>query len=244
MDPKISEVLKQLHMGEINRRDFIRAAGLLGLSIGAAEILSACAPETFQEATSDAQIQYEGYKTVPTSPHTFLTPEATNTPVTPPKINTWFCQACGERFTKIEQMEAHLLNVHVRLLPEVNRVDEPTFSEYLVDVKRFDEKNTIFSRIAWDEAYQQRVGKVMPFVTLTDSAFMEGNALVAGAIHVDDTAGSLHPYYPGYFGHIREFGGLYNWEDEVNPEKYKIEDSAEMSERVKKVARFYGADLV
>lgn len=244
MDPKFAEVLRKLHLGEINRREFIRAAGLLGLSIGAAEILSGCAPETIQKATSDAQIQYEGYKTVPTSPHTFLTPEATNTPVTPPKINTWFCQACGERFTKIEQMEAHLLKVHVRLLPEINRVDEPTFSEYLINVKRFDEKNTIFSRIAWDEAYQQRVGNIMPFVTLTDPAFMEGNALVAGAIHVDDTAGSLHPYYPGYFGHIREFGGLYNWEDEVNPEKYKIEDPAEMSLRVKQVARFYGADLV
>ena len=144
MDQKIAEVLRMLHMGEINRRDFLRAAGLLGISVGAAEILSACTPEKTQNALSDAQIQYEGYKTVPTSPHTFITPEATNTPVTPPKINTWFCQACGERFTKMEDMQDHLLNVHVRLLPEINLVEEPTFTEYLLDVKRFDEKNTIF----------------------------------------------------------------------------------------------------
>ncbi len=244
MDQKIAEVLRKLHLGEITRREFLRSAGLLGLSVGAAEILSACAPEIDQNALSDAQIQYEGYKTVPTSPHSFLTPEATNTPVVPPKINVWLCQACGARFTKMEEMQDHLINVHVRLLPEINLVEEPTFTEYLVNVKRFDEKNTIFSRVAWDEEYQARVGNVMPFVTLTDPSFQEGNALVAGAIQVDDKAGSFHPYYPGYFGHIRDNDGLYGWEDEVNPQKYKIEDPAEMSERIKKVARFYGADLV
>ena len=165
MDPKISEVLQKLQMGEINRRDFIRAAGLLGLSVGAAEILSACAPDSTQIDPNKAQIQYEGYKTVPTSPHTFLTPEATNTPLPQPKLYTWYCQACGQRFSKMEELQSHLMEVHSRLLPEVKRVDKPTFTDYLVDVKRFDEKNTIFSRIAWDEEYQQRVGKVMPFVT-------------------------------------------------------------------------------
>ena len=244
MNKNISDLLIKLKEGNINRREFIRAAGLLGMSIGTAEILASCSSLKKPTSLSDAQIQYKGYDTVPTSPFKHITPEATNTPIPQPKLYTWFCQACGQRFAKMEELQDHLMKVHSRLLPEIKRVDEPTFTDYLVDVKRFDEKNTIFSRIAWDEDYQQRVGKVMPFVTQTDPSFMEGNALVAGAIHVDDTAGSLHPYYPGYFGHIREFGGLYNWEDEVNPEKYPISDPALMSERIKQVARIYGADLV
>lgn len=244
MNSKISELLNKLKQGDISRRDFIRTAGLLGMSIGAAEVLAACSVGKKPDSISDAQIQYEGYKTVPTSPYQHMTPEATNTPIPAPKQYTWLCQACGARFTKINELEKHFLNVHARLLPEIKRVEESTFRQYLTNVKRFDEKNTIFSRIAWDEEYQQRVGNVMPFVTLDDVSFMEGNALVAGAIYVDQTAGSLHPYYPGYFGHIREFGGLYGWEDEVNPSKFPIDDPEDMSERIKEVARFYGADLV
>ncbi len=244
MNSKISELIDKLKQGDISRREFIRTAGLLGMSIGAAEVLAACSAGSKPEALSDAQIQYEGYDTVPTSPFQHITPEATRTSVPTPKQYTWLCQACGARFTKIDELQQHLLNVHARLLPEIKRVDEPTYRQFLKNVKRFDEKNTIFSRIAWDTEYQQRVGGVMPFVTLDDPSFMEGNALVAGAIYVDDTAGSLHPYYPGYFGHIREHGGLYGWEDEVNPSKFTIDDPADMSERVKEVARFYGADLV
>ncbi len=243
-DFKISRIIKQLQNGEINRREFIRAAGLLGISIGTAEILSACSPKNKITSKTDAQIQYEGFQTVPTSPVQFLTPEATNTPLPIQKENMWLCQACGERFLKKDQLQEHLMVVHARVLPEIKRVEEPTFTQYLVDVQRFDEKNTIFSRIAWDEAYQQRVGNVMPFVTLTDPSFQEGNALVAGAIQVDDKAGSFHPYYPGYFGHIREFDGLYGWEDEVSDQKFPVDDPELMSEKIKKVARFYGADLV
>jgi epoxyqueuosine reductase len=73
---------------------------------------------------------------------------------------------------------------------------------------------------------------------------LEGRALVAGSIYVDKTAGSLHPQYGGYFGHLRGVGGLYNWDDPVNPDPYPVSDPAEMSEWIKRVARFYGADLV
>jgi reductive dehalogenase len=61
---------------------------------------------------------------------------------------------------------------------------------------------------------------------------------------VDDTAGALHPYYPGYFGHVREDAGLYGWDDPVNAVQLPVDDPAWMSERIKTVARLYGADLV
>ena len=245
MEPKLAELLRRLQNGDINRRDFIRTAGLLGISFGAAEILSACSPNSSLKTPSDIQYQYEGYKTVPTSPHYFITPESTSAPTAEPKLHMWYCSVCGEKFSSALAIQNHVLETHTWILPEVRQVDEPTYYQFLTDkVKKFDERNTIFSRIAWDEGYQQRVGKVMPFVTQTDPSFLEGNALVAGAIYVDQTAGSFHPYYPGYFGHIRDNGGLYSWDDEINPEKYPIGDPAEMSDRIKKVARFYGADLV
>jgi ferredoxin len=245
MEPKLAELLQKLQNGDINRRDFIRTAGLLGFSIGAAEILAACSPNKSLKTPSGIQYQYEGYKTVPTSPHYFLTPESTSTPTSEAKVNMWYCSVCGEKFSSALAIQNHVLETHTWILPEVRQVDEPTYYQFLTDkVKQFDERNTIFSRIAWDEDYQQRVGKVMPFVTQTDPSFLEGNALVAGAIFVDQTAGSFHPYYPGYFGHIRDNGGLYSWDEEINPEKYPIGDPVEMSDRIKKVARFYGADLV
>lgn len=45
MNEKISRLREQLQQGEITRRDFIRYASLLGLSLGAAEALAACGPE-------------------------------------------------------------------------------------------------------------------------------------------------------------------------------------------------------
>ena len=40
---RISELQEQLRQGTITRRDFLRYASLLGLSVGAAEALAACA---------------------------------------------------------------------------------------------------------------------------------------------------------------------------------------------------------
>ena len=61
-DPKIEELLNKLREGGLNRREFIRIAGLLGISAGAAEILSACGSGINPKATSDVQIQYEGFE--------------------------------------------------------------------------------------------------------------------------------------------------------------------------------------
>jgi len=42
---RISELQEQLRQGKVSRRDFLRYASLLGLSVGAAEALTACAPK-------------------------------------------------------------------------------------------------------------------------------------------------------------------------------------------------------
>ena len=42
---RLSELQEKLRLGQITRRDFLRYATLLGVSVGAAEALAACAPK-------------------------------------------------------------------------------------------------------------------------------------------------------------------------------------------------------
>jgi NAD-dependent dihydropyrimidine dehydrogenase PreA subunit len=129
-------------------------------------------------------------------------------------------------------------------LPEIQRVDQPTYDQFLQGVERFDEKNTVFSRTGWDEEYQALVQEYQVKAPEDDWDRVEGRALTAGAIYADATAGTLHPNYYGYFGHVRGAGGLYDWDDPVSPVQYPVSDPAWMTERIKEVARFYGANLV
>jgi ferredoxin len=98
----------------------------------------------------------------------------------------------------------------------------------------------------WDEKYQRLLRAVTVRISSQSMQPMalEGKALVAGAIYVDQTAGSLVPGYSGYAGHVRDSGGLYSWDDPLSPVQLPVSDLRGMSERIKKVARFYGADLV
>lgn len=245
MNQKLSEILRQLRHGEISRRDFVRAAALLGFGVGAAEVLAGCVPAATMTPTSDVQLHFEGFDTVPTYALSHIAPEETRTPVSEGLATTWYCASCGKRFSTIEAFKTHALAEHVWKLPEIAQVEESTFRKYLnSDIQRFDEKNTIFSRLAWDEELQKREAEAATRTTRGGKEALAGAALVAGAIYVDQTAGSLHPYYPGYFGHIREVGGLYNWDDPVNQEKYPVSDPVVMTEKIKEVAHFYGADLV
>jgi len=140
----------------------------------------------------------------------------------------------------------HILTEHARKIPGARRVSRPTYDPFLVGpVERFDQKNTVFSRTVWDEEYKKLLSEVTPRKRReSPSEMLEGRALVAGSIYVDRTAGSLHPNYRGYSGHVRGVGGLYGWDDPVNSEKYPVTDPTEMSKQIKRVARFYGADLV
>ena len=163
------------------------------------------------------------------------------------------CAACGKQYPTREALQTHAVEMHGKRLPEIRRVEKPTYSEFMTDqVERFDERNVAFSRIAWDLDYQakfqQAVQKGMAKSAKRSPeeqwAAIEGQALVAGAIYVDDTAGSLDESYTGYNGHMDGVGGLYGWEDPVNKTQFPVADPAWMSGRIKTVAKFYGASLV
>ena len=254
---QLAELERRLNQGHISRRDFLRSASLLGLALGAGEVLAACGmrPET--------PLLIDPMETIYKFPHRTTTPDGSGNTRTPSAPGTgavdettvgaaakskqviWYCGCCGQRFRTLEDLKKHTAAEHAWRLPATQRVDQPTYSEYLVgDVQRFDEKNTVFSRAAWDKPYQLQVQEATAKAPQGDWETFEGNALVAGAIYVDATAGSLHPNYYGYFGHLNDTGGLYGWEDPVNPVQLPKPDPQWMTERVKQAARFYGADLI
>jgi Fe-S-cluster-containing hydrogenase component 2 len=75
LNGRISELQEQLRQGKISRRDFLRYASLLGLSVGAAEALAACAPKPTPTTAPPK----------PTSPPAPTTAAPTTAPPTPPK---------------------------------------------------------------------------------------------------------------------------------------------------------------
>jgi ferredoxin len=139
-----------------------------------------------------------------------------------------------------------MLTAHVTKVPGARQVEEPTYKRYLNgEIARFDQKNIVFSRMIWDKEYIAKAGS-QPQRTWRESAeeLAQGRALRTGSIWVDDNVGSLAPQYRGFSGHVRGFGGLYDWDDPAAPQKSPIGTPEEMSARVKEAARFYGADLV
>jgi len=75
LQKRVFELQEKLRQGEITRRDFLRYATLLGLSLGAAEALAACAPKPTPTP-------------VPPTP-TPAPPTPTPTPVPAPKFYGW-----------------------------------------------------------------------------------------------------------------------------------------------------------
>lgn len=236
--------------GGISRRDFLRSAALLGLSLSAGEVLVACRASGATEVPSDPLETLYSLDYITTTPDG--TPQAAAmaaaqkslTPV-PQKFPEWFFSCCGEHFRTLDDLKKHAAAEHAKRLPDIQRVDQPTYEQFLTDeIGPFDEKYTCFSRAAWDEPFQVMAAEYAAKAPIPDLERIEGQALVAGAIYADKTAGALHPYYPGYFGHLHDIGGLYSWDDPVSEVDYPVPDPALMSERVKQVARFYGANLV
>jgi len=235
----------------MSRRDFLRSVALLGISLGAGEVLASCNPIATTEVPFDPIETLYGLDYITVTPDG--TPEAppitsveSTTVVEPsPKVVQWFCSCCGERFRTLDDLKKHAASEHAWRLPETQRIDTPTYEQFLTDeLGPFDEKNTVFSRAAWEEPYQVLVEEYKAKAPTPDQQALEGQALVAGSIYVDATAGSLHPHYFGYFGHIHGEGGLYDWEDPVSEVDYPVSDPAWMSDRIKQVARIYGANLV
>jgi Fe-S-cluster-containing hydrogenase component 2 len=83
---RISELQEQLSAGLITRRDFLRYAGLLGITVGAAEALAACAPKP----TAVPPTKVPPTKVPPTAvPPTAVPPTAvapTEAPTAPPPV--------------------------------------------------------------------------------------------------------------------------------------------------------------
>lgn len=262
LSDKLSELQKRYQKGNMSRRDFLRAALTLTASLGAGGLFSACSTQPdgssipffdrniFEFSNDDPTMVPDPnwYKPAPT-----FTPEPevewinkpgpTSTPV--PGSPEWYCEACGERFRSRDLFLFHAAEKHTWRLPRVQRVDRPTYEQFIVEpLARFDERNTALSRRAWDKKYQAQMKQAATKAPKMDLKRMEGEALLAGAIYVDDTVGSLNPTYYGYNGHQQEGGGLYSWEETPNPERYPVDDPVKITQHIKEVARFYGADLV
>ncbi len=173
----------------------------------------------------------------------------------PPKeVERFICLYCDEAFTTLDALRAHVDSVHqstpTRIRedegrpPYTREVDRPTYEDFVIgSIERFDQKNECFSRAVWDEEYKKRRANA-PLIEVDEMDALKGGALTAGSIYVDDKVGSDAPNYYGYQGHQMGFGGLYDWDEPVNEKKFPVSDPAETSEEIKKVAKFYGADLV
>lgn len=265
MNRSVGKLLEQWRLGRITRRSFLRYAALLGLSVGAAEALAACAPGP--SATPQATPTHTPWA-LPTAPEHWVlsdlpgtpwpslstAPTITPAPTRPPVTATpvmweralWMCPECDTRFDSQDELVAHLLGQHVRKVPGVRKVAQPTYTRFLTpDIARFDQRNTVFSRVIWDTGYQSELAAIVARESREPPLqAMEQMAMRQGAIYADDAVGSLHPKYTGFSGHVRGIGGLYDWDEPANPAQYPVNDPAAMSDRVKQVARFYGADLV
>ena len=249
LNGQLAELGKRLSQGRLSRREFIRAATLLGVSLGAGGLVTACSSEPGSEATPPPASNASGYKPAPTfTPQPEVEWIGRTVPTPTPRgshIPEWFCSACGQHFLSLDMFLTHAASAHAWRLPETKQVEKPTYDQFIVQpLKRFDERNTVFSRTDLDVKYQER-RNAAPMKEITDpEETQEGQALMAGAIYVDNKAGSLHEKYYGYFGHVRGDKGLYDWDEPVNSTKYPVDDPAAMSARVKEVAKIYGADLV
>lgn len=252
----VSSLIKQLQAKQISRREFLQKASLLGLALGAGGGLSSCGSKEQSEVQVWRGTEYPGagFDYITTTPDhkkealsTTLTQqaeaEATKTP-RPPQIQ-WYCSHCGQRFRTLDEYKNHAGKEHAWRLPDTRQVKEPTYARFLTrDIGPFNEKHTVFSRTVWDEEYIAKVQKYRAKAPRPNQKAIEGQALVAGSIYVDATAGSLHPNYYGYFGHVHGAGGLYSWDDPVSEAKFQIPSREWMTDRIKEVTRFYGANLV
>ncbi len=184
-------------------------------------------------------------KTLPT----YVPPPALRATPTPTPVMwqgmVWSCPVCRNRFASQDELTGHVLSRHAVKLPVARVVDRPTYASYLTDrVARFDQRNHVFSRTTWDREYQAQIAGVQPRIwRISSDEMLEGNAGVAAGIYTDQTAGNLDLPYRGYSGHLQGAAGLYSWDDPVSSERYPVTDPAEMSQRVKDMARLFGADL-
>lgn len=133
---------------------------------------------------------------------------------------------------------------------QVKKVDKPTY-RILRTVKRFNQKYTVFSRMVWDPFIQrlrrlyhrrkrERIAKGEQGYSFQDYALQKASWYVATALGT-------------FTGLMHGNAGLYSWESLEAPkevstamciENIETTDPATMSDKIKKVAEFFGADLI
>ncbi|OQB26999.1 MAG: 3-chloro-4-hydroxyphenylacetate reductive dehalogenase precursor [Chloroflexi bacterium ADurb.Bin180] len=268
---ELTSLQRLLREGTLSRRDFVRRLLILGVSAGSAELLASCAPaqqapvspatpthpplhSSYGPTPTDTPLSAGGNLALGATPPAYPTytpapesayPSPTATPVMW-EAGLWMCPLCKGRFGAEGELVEHLLSAHVSKVPGVRVVEEPTYRRYLnEEIARFDQRNIIFARMMWDREYIARAGsQAQRQWRESGEELAQGRAVRTGAIWVDDSVGSLAPQYGGFSGHVRGFGGLYDWDDAVAPQKSPIGTPEEMTVRVKEAARYYGADLV
>jgi hypothetical protein len=136
-----------------------------------AEVLAACGLEPASTPAPTAERDYvaEIYNVENTIPTPAPSPliEQFSSPATDGAILSatpsrkeilWRCAACGETFHTLETLKTHAAREHAWRLPEIIRVDKPTYDQFIVGkIERFDERNTALSRSRWDKPYQARL---------------------------------------------------------------------------------------
>jgi Fe-S-cluster-containing hydrogenase component 2 len=106
LNERLSELQQQLREGMIARRDFLRYATLLGVSVGAAEALAACAPTAEPTATKAAVPPTSAPPPTAVPPTAAPPPPPTDTPAPAPvtqveakaghmiRFNPYLCSGC------------------------------------------------------------------------------------------------------------------------------------------------------
>lgn len=229
----------------LSRKDFIRSAGAIGLSLGLGSVLSGCGLSPASPAGPPLAANTPAAPLPPTPIPTVVNTWSGKPIEDPAPPTPWFCAACRTHFPSIYALKTHSDRQHSWRLPQIRVVEKPTYDQFIVEpLKRFDERSTVFSRTMWDEEYKARLAAVVSKPPVGKWEALEGRALIAGGIFVDDVAGSYHPNYYGYNGRVKNTEGLYSWDYPVGQEKYPVEDPEAMTRRIKEVAKIYGACLV
>lgn len=126
----------------------------------------------------------------------------------------------------------------------VSRVDEPPYEVDAERLKRYDQRNLIFNRISDDSRWEgygrteeeqglKNIAEVKPGYTRVDYALAEASWTVHDVwTEAFSWERLARPWGPSLMG------------DRWYGEPVDVEDVSEMTGRVKKAARFFGADLV
>ncbi len=271
MKDKLAELQQRLRKGDISRRDFVHAAALLTVGIGITACSpgsdstngltrlinpnwrTSGNAQTGPDVIEPNNYNYQSYnQEPPDDKQVWKTANPDGSPLensTPaPRDLTpfsWYCPVCGQRFVSQDSLVSHFISDHAKRVPEKLKLREPHYYANIFDkVPQFDEKNTIFNRVLWDPSYQKMVGEASARMRQNPWINQETRAWTAAAIYVDNKVGNLNEGYSGYDGRVKGAGGLYDWDEPINAQRFEVEDTQWMTDRVKEVAHFCGADLV